>query len=45
MLNSILLGSSKLMQRVREQITMLAALPWHVRVNGPTAPERISRPG
>lgn len=31
-----LLGKSKVMQRVRDQIATLAALPWHVRIEGPT---------
>jgi DNA-binding NtrC family response regulator len=32
----LLLGKSKLMRRVREQIATLAVVPWHVRINGPT---------
>ncbi len=33
---ALLLGKSKVMQRVRDQITQLARLPWHVRIEGPT---------
>jgi two-component system response regulator HydG len=32
----ILLGKSKIMQGVRDQIKTLAALPWHVRIEGPS---------
>ena len=32
---AVLLGASAVMQRVREQITMLAGLDWHVRLEGP----------
>ena len=33
---SVLLGASAVMRRVREQIVMLAGLDWHVRIEGPT---------
>lgn len=33
---SLLLGKSKVMQRVREQIATLAPLPWHIRIEGPS---------
>lgn len=33
---TLLLGQSQLMQRVRERIEMLARLPWHVRIEGPS---------
>lgn len=33
---ALLLGKSRVMQRVREEITNLAALPWHVRIEGPS---------
>lgn len=36
MYETILLGKSKVMERVREQARTLAPLPWHVRVEGPT---------
>jgi len=32
----VLLGRSTIMQRVRDQIALLARLPWHVRIEGPT---------
>lgn len=32
----LLLGGSRMMQKVREQIRLLAPLPWHVRIEGPT---------
>jgi DNA-binding NtrC family response regulator len=34
--DKLLLGNSKLMERVRGQIAMLARLPWHVRIEGPS---------
>lgn len=34
--SALLLGSSGVMHHVREQIAMLAILPWHVRIEGPT---------
>jgi DNA-binding NtrC family response regulator len=34
--SSVLLGNSRVMRRVRDQIATLARLPWHVRIEGPT---------
>ena len=33
---TVLLGQSKIMQRVRDQLATLARLPWHVRIEGPS---------
>lgn len=35
-MDTMLLGSSRCMQAVRAQLEALAALPWHVRIEGPT---------
>jgi DNA-binding NtrC family response regulator len=34
--STVLLGNSPVMHHVREQIATLAALPWHVRIEGPS---------
>jgi DNA-binding NtrC family response regulator len=34
--STILLGNSRVMHRVRDQIATLAVLPWHVRIEGPS---------
>ena len=34
--STMLLGNSRVMRRVRDQIALLADLPWHVRIEGPS---------